>query len=343
MIKVLFLILLSSNLAELKAVERVFLDPGIDPLSDEMVNAINSLNTTWKAKRNFVGVSLDYVRGLLGVISDDNISLPEADIQIAEDIPERFDAREQWPYCSSISNIRDQGACGSCWAFNAAAAMSDRICIASGGELQVELSAEDVLACAPRMLVPANGCDGGSAVFAWNYWNDYGIVTSGCKPYKYAPCNHTAAGLALPHCANLKPEEPKCEEKCQPKYSESYENDKYYGKKCGHIGKYDNGVHRVAKIQTEIMTNGPVEASFIPYSDFFSYSEGVYEPVYGKEEIEHAVRIIGWGVENGVDYWLAANSWNTYWGDQGYFKIRRGTDECNIEDKVYAGTPDFSR
>ncbi len=48
MIEVLLLILLSSNLAELKAVERVFLDPGIDPLSDEMVNAINSLNTTWK-------------------------------------------------------------------------------------------------------------------------------------------------------------------------------------------------------------------------------------------------------------------------------------------------------
>uniref|UniRef100_T1L5W4 Peptidase C1A papain C-terminal domain-containing protein n=1 Tax=Tetranychus urticae TaxID=32264 RepID=T1L5W4_TETUR len=335
MIKVLFLILLSSNLAELKAVERVFLDPGIDPLSDEMVNAINSLNTTWKVIRNFntsiICCLCQMFHSYLTIL-----------IKIAEDIPERLTLVNNGHTVIHL-NIRDQGVCGSCWAFNSAAAMSDRICIASGGELQVELSAEDVLACAPRMFVPANGCEGGSAVFAWNYWNDYGIVTSGCKPYKYAPCNHTAAGLALPHCANLKPEEPKCEEKCQPKYSESYENDKYYGKKCGHIGKYDNGVHRVAKIQTEIMTNGPVEASFIPYSDFFSYSEGVYEPVYGKEEIEHAVRIIGWGVENGVDYWLAANSWNTYWGDQGYFKIRRGTDECNIEDKVYAGTPDFSR
>ncbi|XP_015792235.1 cathepsin B [Tetranychus urticae] len=345
MIEVLLLILLSSNLAELKAVERVFLDPGIDPLSDEMVNAINSLNTTWKAKRNFVGVSFDYVKGLLGVAPDDDVSLPEADnqIQIAEHIPERFDAREAWPYCSSISNIRDQGSCGSCWAVAAVGAMSDRICIASEGHHQVELSAEDLLACCSDCR---DDCKAGYASRAWDYWEDYGIVTggafegAGCKPYKYEPCKHNSTCpkgecFTISYCNESKAEKPICEKKCQPNYREDYEKDKYYGKK----GKPIFGSRRAENIQTEVMTNGPVEASFSVYSDFFCYSSGVYQQKSNVYQGEHAVRIIGWGVENGVDYWLVANSWNTYWGDQGYFKILRGEDECNIETKIYFGTP----
>ena len=53
----------------------------------------------------------------------------------------------------------------------------------------------------------------------------------------------------------------------------------------------------------------------------------------------HAVKIIGWGVEEGVDYWLVANSWNEDWGDKGLFKIKRGNNECGIESRISAGLP----
>lgn len=53
----------------------------------------------------------------------------------------------------------------------------------------------------------------------------------------------------------------------------------------------------------------------------------------------HAVKIVGWGTENGVDYWLVANSWSTKWGEDGYFKIIRGTNDCGFEQSVFAGTP----
>lgn len=57
------------------------------------------------------------------------------------ELPTQFDARTNWPDCTSIRTIRDQSSCGSCWAFGAVEAMSDRICIASKGQLQVGYSA----------------------------------------------------------------------------------------------------------------------------------------------------------------------------------------------------------
>ena len=66
---------------------------------------------------------------------------------------------------------------------------------------------------------------------------------------------------------------------------------------------------------------------------------GVYRHVTGGVLGGHAIKIMGWGTENGSPYWLVANSWNTDWGDHGYFKILRGHDECGIESSVVAGRP----
>jgi len=82
---------------------------------------------------------------------------------------------------------------------------------------------------------------------------------------------------------------------------------------------------------TEIMTNGPVEAAFTVYTDFMLYKGGVYSHVSGTEEGGHAIKIVGWGVDNGTKYWLVANSWSPAWGENGFFRIKRGTNECGIE------------
>lgn len=68
---------------------------------------------------------------------------------------------------------------------------------------------------------------------------------------------------------------------------------------------------------------------------------GVYQHVKGKVLGGHAIRILGWGVDKytNTPYWLIANSWNTDWGDHGYFKIKRGNNECDIENSISAGLP----
>ena len=101
---------------------------------------------------------------------------------------------------------------------------------------------------------------------------------------------------------------------------------------------YDIG-SSVSQIQTEIMTNGPVSAAFSVYSDFESYSTGVYKHETGTFLGGHAVKIIGWGTDpTGGDFWLVANSWNEDWGEKGFFRIARGSDECGIESQIAAGS-----
>jgi cathepsin B len=89
----------------------------------------------------------------------------------------------------------------------------------------------------------------------------------------------------------------------------------------------------------EIFSNGPVETAFTVYEDFLTYKSGVYRHVSGGALGGHAVKIMGWGVLNGVKYWKVANSWNPSWGDQGYFLIIKGVNECGIESQINAGTP----
>jgi len=250
-------------------------------------------------------------------------------------IPDTFDAREQWANCPSIKEVRDQGACGSCWAFGAVEAMTDRICIASKGEQNFHISAEDLVDCCSEC---GFGCEGGYPQVAWEYFKSSGLVTGGnynskdgCEPYTIASCDHHVNGTKPP-CGSIEPT-PSCTKMCISSYAKSYTQDKHHGKSAYAVDA------DVKQIQTEIMTNGPVEAAFSVYADFLPYKSGVYKHTTGQLLGGHAVKVLGWGVEDSSPYWLVANSWNEDWGDKGYFKILRGSNECGIEDGIVAGEP----
>jgi cathepsin B len=97
-----------------------------------------------------------------------------------------------------------------------------------------------------------------------------------------------------------------------------------------------NSYSSIEAIQTAIMTGGPIATAFTVYADFEDYVGGVYQHVSGSSVGGHAVRFVGWGVDNGTKYWKVANSWNPYWGEKGYFRIIRGTNEGGIESQGIA-------
>ncbi|KAK5640500.1 hypothetical protein RI129_011311 [Pyrocoelia pectoralis] len=309
-------------------------------LSDEAIREINNKQSTWEAGRNFAeNVPTRYIKRLMGVLPDNYkhklpVLVPEYNLMEIE-VPEQFDARQQWPNCPTISEIRDQGSCGSCWAFGAVEAMSDRVCIHSDGKVNFHFSSEDLVSCCDMCGM---GCNGGYPGSAWSYWVRHGIVSGGqfgteqgCRPYEIAPCEHHVNGSRLP-CSGEGPTPP-CKEQCRKGYPIPYKKDLHHGKKSYSVAS------DVKSIQVEIMKNGPVEAAFSVYEDFVNYKSGVYKHVQGQELGGHAIRILGWGVENDTPYWLVANSWNSDWGDNGYFKILRGEDHCGIESAITAGIP----
>ena len=297
---------------------------------EEIARTVNKLKTTWTATT----YKRDYTP-LLGAILDGGESLPEKTFKNKNlNLPESFDPREEYPNCESIKEIRDQANCGSCWAFGAVEAMSDRICIKSGQKDQTRVSAQNLLACCSSC---GFGCDGGYPQYAWRYWKSSGICTGGlyqdtgyCQPYFLPPCDHHVDGShgACPDTV----ETPDCVENCDDGNKKEYSTQMTYGSSAYSVSGENN-------IMQELYENGPVEASFTVYEDFVTYKSGVYQHVTGGVLGGHAIKMIGWGVENGEKYWLCVNSWNDEWGDKGLFKIKRGSNECGIENSVNAGDP----
>ncbi|CAH1405466.1 unnamed protein product [Nezara viridula] len=332
----------------------------------EIIDIVNSSGAKWKAGQNFgENTTVASLKKFLGLKRDRLFKLPlrAEHPTLNSKIPESFDARDNWPACDSIRHIRDQGTCGSCWSihvlksavliyFNrlvslkesagvavaAAGAFTDRLCIATNGKFTLPLSSEELLACCSSC---GDGCNGGYPSAAWKYFASNGLVTGGdyksdvgCQPYEIPACSHHVKG-SLPSCDSL-PESktPKCQRKCtNSAYPGSFSSDHHK------LKSYYSVSDRVEEIQKEIMLHGPVEAGYTVYSDFPTYKSGVYHYVTGEELGGHAVKIIGWGVEDGTPYWLIANQWNESWGDKGLFKILRGKDECGIESEIVAGIP----
>ena len=155
------------------------------------------------------------------------------------------------------------------------------------------------------------GCNGGWLDNAWDYLEKKGIVTDQCFPY-------TAGGGRAPACNAA----------CKT------ENKKYKCKK-GTVQRFDGP----DAIKNEVSTHGPIEVAFTVYNDFFNYKTGIYKHVSGGMAGGHAVKLVGYGVQGTTKYWICANSWNTSWGEQGFFRIEEG--QCGIENGAYACEPDL--
>jgi cathepsin B len=317
--------------------------PALDASIVDLINTNKSI--PWEAVLNpyFHGKSLDDVKRLCGIQSIEySTAIAEAPIMSASygavELPESFDAREEWgDVCESLFDIRDQAGCGGCWAVAAANAITDRICIHSNGTRTPYISAADILSCCGYQC---GSCSGGQPEAAWKYWVQEGVVTggsyeskAGCWPYPWRMCGH-GPDSKLKSCGGEGAQKtPVCKKKCNNRID--WNKDKQFGSSFYRIPA------SVSAIQQELITNGPLEATFYVYEDFIHYKSGVYVHTTGSMLGGHAVKLIGWGVDKktGVKYWTLANSWNTDWGDNGYFKIRRGTNEVKIEELLYAGKP----
>jgi len=299
------------------------------------------------------GVLGDWQKDIQEAVAKGEVAEFESGLLTSSEIPESFDSEENWPQCAKIiGDIRDQSNCGCCWAFAGAEAASDRMCIATNATIMYPLSAEDVCFCGSGFF--SQGCNGGQISTPWSYIKRTGAVTGGqyhgtgpfgkglCYDFSMPHCHHHGPQGSDPYPAENAPGCPsqksaQCAKKCDSDANSDHSNwndDKY---------SFSGNVQTAsgeAGIQQMIMTGGPVETAFTVYSDFENYAGGVYSHVTGSAAGGHAVKMVGWGVDNGKKYWKVANSWNPYWGEKGYFRISRGNNEGGIENQVIGASAD---
>jgi cathepsin B len=318
-------------------------------IHDDLLAAIGK-EASWVAGTNsiFEGATLRDVKQRLGTLqnTDPSSFLPYKAPEKLVDVPAEFDWRTdpRAANCPSLKEIRDQSNCGSCWAFGSVEAMTDRICIASKGKDTTHLSAQDVTSCDH---LGDMGCSGGVPSTAYTYYKTSGVVDGGnygdkkgCYSYQMAPCAHHSASSKYANCTGDNPT-PKCASSCVDD-SASWSGSKKHGTGGYSVCQQGGNTSCPDAMMQEIYQNGPITGMFFVHQSFTAYKSGVYkagnffkDPMLGG----HAIKIMGWGTEDGQPYWLVANSWNEDWGLQGYFKIDRGHDQCQIENPVINGGP----
>ena len=263
---------------------------------ESIVDLVNSNPKATWHAKEYPHLTRARVRSMLG---DLDRATPKDKYAPSNDLPESFDARTQWG--DVILPVRDQESCGGCWAFATAETAGDRLGILGCGK--GNLSPQDLISCDYL----DSGCNGGSSPTAFTYLTYVGITTETCLPYA------SASGIA-----------PSCPTVCNDNSTIiRYKSDSF---------TYVSAT----MMQSELYNNGPFKVGFYVYDDFYDYESGIYSSLYGEYLGAHATLLVGWGVENNIPYWTVQNSWGAEWGESGFFRIVRGTNECNIEGNAWA-------
>jgi cathepsin L len=214
-----------------------------------------------------------------------------------------------WRNKGFVNPVRDQGQCGSCWAF-ATTANAESVWAISSGKL-LDLSEEFLVDCASGVGYYNMGCNGGQPDSAFKYMINNGQCTEASYPYK--------AGVT------------KTVGSCQ---------------KCTSAGVSFSACYDVtSKDQVALMAavaKQPVVIAIEADTRYFqSYSGGILDSTACGTSLDHAVEIIGYGTENGIDYWTVRNSWSSSWGENGYFRVKKTSSTNDIGICGVAAEPSF--
>ncbi|HOX23522.1 MAG TPA: C1 family peptidase [Elusimicrobiales bacterium] len=190
-------------------------------------------------------------------------------------------ASVDWRALGVVGKVKNQGQCGSCWAFALTAGLESYVMRGPSGLREVDLSEQVMLSCSG-----VGSCNGGTLD------GDF-LIETGVPPADYFP--YTAADT---DCGEAK---------------EGWKEKAYKIKTWGSVPRDLN------RIKTALAQYGPVPTALWVYEDLMHYKSGVYSYTTGRKLGGHAVLLVGYN--DAEHYFLAKNSWGTKWGEEGYFKV----------------------
>lgn len=202
---------------------------------------------------------------------------------ITQSLPETID----WRQSNAVTEVKDQGQCGSCWSFSATGSMEGSWAIKTGN--LVSFSEQQLIDCS--IFYGNSGCNGGLMESAFEYAIDKGACTESDLPYK-------ANGGLCSGCSTFA-----------------------HFSGCVRVTQ-NNQLHL-----KEAVSYGPVSVAIEADTLIFQfYKSGIVDDVKCGTNLDHGVLVVGYGSDNGKDYWIVKNSWGVHWGDNGYIKIARSNN-----------------
>jgi len=230
--------------------------------------------------------------------------------------PEAVPASWDWRSKNKVTPVKDQQQCGSCWAFSTSGCLESGYAIKYNQPATLLLSEQQIVDCShgcceeEGQQVCNSGCSGG---WMWNAMTDImswgGLETETAYPYTGEDGTCTMSG---PYNAALK------------NYT------------CLSV---PNGADETTLMPTFLVNVGPLSIA-LNADLLMDYSSGIVNPSTSADcdptSLDHAVLIVGYGTDSGSGqaYWIVKNSWNTSWGENGYFRIAKGTNACGLANAV---------
>ena len=212
-------------------------------------------------------------------------------VTVKNNLPDSIDWREK----NAVTEVKDQGQCGSCWSFSATGAIEGVNSIVN--KFLQSFSEQELVDCSNERPYHNHGCNGGLMDSAFSYVIDNGLCDDKDYPYD-AKENECRSG------------------QCKPKVKIN---------KC-----YDVTPNNQMELKKAVSMQ-PVSVAIEADTRYFqSYKSGVLTSEACGTDLDHGVLVVGYGSEDGVDFWLVKNSWSSSWGEDGFVKIER-TDSTNSE------------
>jgi len=262
--------------------------------TDALINEHNATDSSFKLGHNKFSDFTDYERSqLLGYIAPTEVKEP---VWLEETNADTVN----WVTAGAVTPVKDQGQCGSCWTFSSTGALEGAHQIATGDLLS--FSEQQIVDCANAKHGYASfGCNGGNQSVAFTYLETHKAELESVYPYtaKNGTCNYDSSSATAVE-----------------------------------VSKYTNvTADNVSQMKAAVAMQ-PVSVSIeADKAVFQQYSSGVFDSTKCGTSLDHATLVVGYGTDNGQDYWLMKNSWGTSWGEAGYMQLAivDGAGICGIQ------------